>query len=524
MIDVRDREPGGRATTVVGWAIIGLSAVLHLVALGARPLAHDEAIDAWFSWQARNFGVVRYDPVYHGPLRFYLEGIALRFGGTGPGWARLVAASAGIAITAVLVRSVRTLGRIGAPVAALLFTISPTALTVTRTGREDSLTALVSLGLLLLVAAALREPRPRQLIGCGVLLAASFGLKETTFLFGAVALAFFVVAALIAWRRPSGESRAAVRQLVALGRIPWMWTAIAFVMVFIVIFTSAFRYSEGFTSGLLDGVRYWWGQQPVGRGGQPWWFYVAIYASYEWLIVAFAVVGLVVAVRRRSLVGAWFAAMAAGQVVAYAWAGEKFAWLAIHSLVPMVLLAGIGAEALVRRLRAFNGGRARVRVAVGASALAALLTLVIAVPPAITDGADPSELLVAVQTSTDVPPLAARLQHEAHQGRLERVLVDSSGGGAWPWAWYLIDVPDVDFGEIDPNDLPEGYDAIILLAAEQPPAVPDGYRLERFSLRRWWVPDYEHVTVGDAFRWLFTREVWSPTASQDQYLLLRNDA
>ena len=142
-------------------AVIALSVVLHLWRLGLRPLAHDESIDAWFSWQARHWGVVPYDPVYHGPLRFYLVGPVLGFLGTSAFWVRIVAALAGIATTVMLARSTRTLGRVGAPLAALLFTISPTALTVTRTGREDSLVALVSMAMLLLVARLLTEPRRR---------------------------------------------------------------------------------------------------------------------------------------------------------------------------------------------------------------------------------------------------------------------------------------------------------------------------------------------------------------------------
>ena len=143
-------------------AVVLLSVVAHLWRLGLRPLAHDEAIDAWFSWQARDFGVMRYDPVYHGPLRFYLEGFVLDTFGTSAGWARLVAASAGIATTVVIARSRRRLGPFGAPFAALVFTVSPTALTVTRTGREDSLVALVSVALLLVVAAGLVRDRDRD--------------------------------------------------------------------------------------------------------------------------------------------------------------------------------------------------------------------------------------------------------------------------------------------------------------------------------------------------------------------------
>ena len=128
-------------------------------------MAHDEAIDAWFSWQARGTGIIKYDPVYHGPLRFYLEGFVLDHFGITPGWTRAIAALAGIGATIVIAFSRRLLGRFGAPFAALLFTISPTILTVTRTGREDSLTGLVSLALLLVIANGLQEPRPRHIVG-----------------------------------------------------------------------------------------------------------------------------------------------------------------------------------------------------------------------------------------------------------------------------------------------------------------------------------------------------------------------
>src|SRR5262245_21739907 len=165
-------------------AVTAISAVLHFWDLGRRPLHHDEAIDAWFAWQARSGAVMRYDPVYHGPLRFYIEGVVLRIFGSGAYQARIVAATAGVATSALIAASTRTLGRVGAPVAGLAFVVSPTILTVTRTGREDSLVGLVSVALLLIVARILVAPRPAHLIGVGALLAISFALKETTFLFG----------------------------------------------------------------------------------------------------------------------------------------------------------------------------------------------------------------------------------------------------------------------------------------------------------------------------------------------------
>jgi uncharacterized protein (TIGR03663 family) len=537
-------EPAAAGTPVVAggpsgpwwtrrWFWVGLvtavSVALHAWKLGDRPLAHDEAIDAWFSWDVRDLGIARYDPVYHGPLRFYVEGLTLRAFGIGATQARIVAAAAGVATTVTIAASTRTLGRVGAPVAALLFTISPTILTVTRTGREDSLVVLYSAAMLLLVARALTEPRAVHLVGLGGLLAASFATKETTFLFGLAAFVFFAGGLVVAGLRPDGACRRAASRLGGLGREPWMLSFIAFVLVFAVAFTSGFRYVDGLTSGMLDGVAYWWSQHDVGRGGQPWFFYLLVYAAYDWLLLATAVAGAIVVWRTRSLPGAWFAWMTLSQVVLYSWAGEKFAWLAVHPLVPAVLLAGLGAEAIAGRLgRSRNDGPRRalerrpVRVVLGGGlAVLTVTTAWISVRPAVLYGADPRELLVTVQTSVDVPPVARRLRELHGRGEIETIVVDAEGGGAWPWAWYLVEMDGVEFRPVDQGvPLPDA-DAVIVLAGEFPPDVPEGATVERFRLREWWVPDYGAMTASDWWSWFFTRRTWTPTASLDQYLVIR---
>jgi uncharacterized protein (TIGR03663 family) len=507
-------------------AVVALSVVAHVYELGRRPLAHDEAIDAWFSWQARGMGIVKYDPTYHGPLRFYLEGFVLDHFGTTPGWTRVIAVLAGVAATIMIATSRRLLGRFGAPFAALLFTISPTILTVTRTGREDSLAGLVSLALLLVIANGLKEPRARHVVGAGALLAVSFTLKETTFIFGLVGACFFLGLAGAALFRPAGQGRVFFSGLRRLGTLPWMWSTIAFIAILMVVFTSMFRYGAGFESGLVDGVKYWWSQHGVGRGSQRWFFYGTVYAGYEWLILAAAAVGLVATVRRRSVVGAWFTTMAIGQFVAYSWAGEKFAWLALHPLVPGVLMAGLGGQAMFDRLqKPHESGSLTPRLVVGATSVLALLTAIVAVRPAITDGADPRELLVTVQTSTNVPDLTHRMAAARSRGTLGSILIDQRDGGSWPWAWYLHEFADVSYQTIDPTQpMPEGFDAYIVSASTDPPAIPDGYVIERFPLRGWWLPDYGHVNIGDIFRWLATRHTWSPTASSDQYLIVKSSA
>src|SRR5690606_16768110 len=144
----------------------------------------------------------------------------------------------------------------------------------------------------------------------------------------------------------------------------------------------------------------------------------------------------VVALRRRSLPGLWFLWMAVAQAALYSWAGEKFAWLALHPLLPAVLLAGIGAEAIARAVAAATRPIVRVAGAIVAAVRVAATT-VVAVRPAITHGADPRELLVTVQTSVDVPPVAAELRAALESGAIDSVVVDAAGGGSWPWVWYL---------------------------------------------------------------------------------------
>ncbi len=512
-------------------AVLAISVFLHVWQLGRRPLAHDEAIDAWFSWQARGTSILKYDPVYHGPLRFYLEGFVLDHAGITPGWARLIAVLAGIAMTVMIATSKRLLGRFGAPFAALLCTISPTVLTVTRTGREDSLTGLVSLALLLVVANALIDLRPRHIVGAGALLALSFSLKETTFIFGFAGACFAFGLATVALLRPRGAARSYLGSIRRVGPLPWMWSTVVFIAVFGFVFTAAFRYPAGFASGLVDGIKYWLSQHRVGRGSQHWFFYGTIYAGYEWLGLGAAAMGLVATIRRRSIVGVWFTTMAVVQFAVYSWAGEKFAWLALHPLIPAILLAGLGGQAMYDVLRSRSpqlrsaGLRWLPGALVGATTVLAALTTVVAVRPAITDGADPRELLVTVQTSTQVPELTDRFAAARRRGTLGPILIDQRDSGSWPWAWYLHGFTDIGYQTIDPTQaLPPGFDAYIVSASTDPPPLPDGYVIERFPLRRWWLPDYDHVTVAKAVRWLATRDTWSPTASSDQFLIVKASA
>ena len=58
--------------------LVAVALILRLVGLADRPFHHDESQDAYFSYIFRQTGDYQYNPLLHGPLRFYLDGGDLR--------------------------------------------------------------------------------------------------------------------------------------------------------------------------------------------------------------------------------------------------------------------------------------------------------------------------------------------------------------------------------------------------------------------------------------------------------------
>ncbi len=146
----------------------------------------------------------------------------------------------------------------------------------------------------------------------------------------------------------------------------WLIAAGSFWGIFVVLYTTVFTNGFGFMTGLVGSLGYWLEQQPVQRGGQPWFYYALVQIPvYEYLpaigVLAAIVVGLVTWIRgarrghrkgaggvgvgeeRRAVgfpvpffLGYWvFSAL-----LAYSYAGEKMPWLTVHIALPMILLAG----------------------------------------------------------------------------------------------------------------------------------------------------------------------------------------
>ena len=95
----RARRPRGE---LIAWGVlVALALALRFYDLGARPFHHDESQDAYFSWVFQTDGDYKYDPLLHGPLRFYLTAAMYTLFGDSDFTARLAPALMGTSMVAL---------------------------------------------------------------------------------------------------------------------------------------------------------------------------------------------------------------------------------------------------------------------------------------------------------------------------------------------------------------------------------------------------------------------------------------
>jgi len=188
------------------------------------------------------------------------------------------------------------------------------------------------------------------------------------------------------------------------------------------------------TDGLTGGFLYWQAQQPVARGGQPWYYYLFIIPLYEWVATLFGIIGAVyVLLKRRTLVTLLVLWWTLASFAIYGWTSEKMPWNALHLVVPLSVLAAIGLVASVTAARKW------VRyVAIVAAIFTGVITLHNSLTLSYVNGANPTEYLMYVQTTPDVPKVYSEMQLiQSHINGPMHLQVDSED--TWPWAFYLRD-------------------------------------------------------------------------------------
>lgn len=445
--------PWARITALAAhWELIAYAALflagflLRFWDVGSRAMHHDESLHAYYAWRFFIGQGYSYDPLMHGPLQFEVAPVFYLLFGAGEMSARFLAVVLGTVMIALPYFLRSHISRPGALLVALMLTVSPAFVYFSRFIRDDIYLACFSLILFVVIVRYLDTPRPYLVYIAAAAAALAMASMEaayiTFFIFGT----FLLVEAA---REYLGDRQGPL--LRAVRQTPfdtWLTALSIFVVLNVLLYSTFFTNpygiwdtQHGFWSperkDILGGLLYWKAQHSIQRGGQPWFYYLLVLPLYEQLAVLFGFAGIVYAFVRRSVVATFLVWWAVMSYALYSWAGEKMPWLSIHIALPLILLAGLFLGNVLASRRSW--------LVIGIGSLFAVLLAVEIHSTFVlnyVDGANPTEMLIYVQTSQDVPNTVTAintLSRRIHAGNQLQIGLDNSDVGGWPFTWYLRD-------------------------------------------------------------------------------------
>jgi len=490
-------------------ALVAVALAARLADVGSRPYQFDEGQVGYAAYLLSEHGDYHYMPVLHGPLNYELSALSHLVFGTVDAANRVPAALAGTIVVALAFSLRRQLGREAAFAAGVLLCFSPTLLYHSRFGREELVLACVTLGFVAVAAHVVARPRRWHVEALGALLALSFATKEATFMHVPIG-----IAAGLAWWRLRGPGR----RRIEIPRRWWVSGAAVFVLVFVILFGQFGTHLSGVLDGAFGGLRYWAHEHTLHRGGEDWYAYLILLAGYELALLVLGIIGAVWSIRRRHALGTGLTVAAVLALALYSYAGERFAWLLVTTLLPLALLAGLGFAALWR------SGRLRA-LAVTAPLAAVLVWSDVQVQ--ILRPNDPRELMTVAPTNAAVPRIAADLRRRDERARAAgrprpTIEIDPNYGSASPWSWYLRGLlagyPDM----ADDAFVPRG-DVLIVTAGSRELLGPrlHAYVGRPFVLRGRRPPMGTGFSPAGLARWFVHRTPWAPVSPEREWLYVR---
>ena len=355
------RQPGPTWEQALYGLIVALALGIRLASLGAWPLLEEEAATALAAWRAVS-GATGSQLAHYSPLLYGAHLLLLSLFSGSDGAVRLLPAMVGGLMPAALYPLRKYLGRYGALTGAALLAVTPTWVFFSRTAATPILSAAA---MLLVVVAGVRYLHERRdgdaALGAMALgLGLSAGPEFYTLLFAAL---LAVLVALLA----AGEHRAALRR--ALGD---HWRGVAtrgngllLLGVWLAASTALLLHLGGI--GASADLAGWWLTALFAPGELSPLALPQVLLTYEFLIIALALIGLGWGLRRQRTViegeeearpfwsqrsplalfcGFWaLIALVMGTL-----GGHREPMWTLAVLLPLLLLAARGAELLWRRL------------------------------------------------------------------------------------------------------------------------------------------------------------------------------
>jgi uncharacterized protein (TIGR03663 family) len=431
-------------------ALIALGFTLRIWDVGGRAMHHDESLHAYYAWQLYAGKGYSYDPLMHGPFQFEVVPIFYALFGVSEFSARLLAVVLGTALIALPYFLRPYFGRGGALLTSVMLAVSPAFVYFSRFIRDDIYLAFFGLALFICIIRYLETRQARYVYAGAALIALAMASMEAAYLLFFTFGTFLFFEGLREFL--ANRDGPVLSALKSTSLDVWLTAFSILVVLTVLMYSTFFTNPTGvWDSGhaltssarkdILGGLTYWQAQHGVMRGGQPWFYYLLVLPLYEQLAVVFGGAGLIYCFFRRSLVTTflvWWALIGLGL---YSWAGEKMPWLSVHVALPFILLAGLFMGRVLQSRRIWP-------LVIASVTFALLLALEVHSTFALNyqDGANPTEMLIYVQTSQDVPNVVSdisQLSKRLTHGKSLQIGLDDSDVGGWPFIWYLRDYPSV---------------------------------------------------------------------------------
>ncbi|MEA2034966.1 MAG: TIGR03663 family protein [Euryarchaeota archaeon] len=487
--------------------ILLVSLFVRLYNLDLKLFHHDEAVHAWFSFRLLTEGVYQYDPMFHGPLLYYVTTGMFSVFGDSDLVGRIVPSILGVLLIPLvfLIYRLGYLDKKQTLIAALFIAISPEMVYFSRFLRNDIFIIFFTLLLLVALLYYLEYGKFRHLLVGAVATGLGMSSKENM---PVVILIFGSFLVYLVWK---GKI-----QLPIHWKRDFILATIVVVGIMAVLYSSFGNHPEVLADGWIKAIEHWTSMHRQERLGGPPYFYILFCILYELpilLLAVFATGQFIMdgkkirfpwgqrtrevakdfhsivrisidqlkdagAARLASLSGfSWISGTDKKKefmrfciywmvisFAVYAYIGEKVPWLILHQLLPMIFVA------------VYRMTDRKAVVAVIMSVFLIVMTLHVAFTPA-----DISEPIVQVQNSEDV--------------RIVMEMIDASDKVAiptshyWPLPWYYRGGLDSKISYItsehdeDTFESSE-YDLVILHDEESYPSLK-GYEKQEYKLSYW---------------------------------------
>ena len=167
-------------------SVLVLAVFTRFHVLGERVISHDESLHTYYSWELSEGRGFQHTPLMHGPFQFHALALSFFLLGDSDFTARVPAALFGVAAVGLLWCLRDWVGRTGAFVCAVLLTISPVLLYYSRYVRNEALTVVWVLLMVLAVLRYYRDRKPQWLYLLAGAMALNHATKETAFVYDAI--------------------------------------------------------------------------------------------------------------------------------------------------------------------------------------------------------------------------------------------------------------------------------------------------------------------------------------------------